>query len=529
MDPAEFQKPGWATIRHRQQALQAARQAPAQTTATPGTRGTPQRGHRRPVKRQPPVSPLPESDIKIVLRPRGGLALAAIAQATLADAVQAQAGLAANREDQIRVQHVSNYILVSTPLEDRATRYASITSLTLRGQQYEIAAHVSAPANTVAGVIFNIPEDDTPEQIRDSICNYNPDMRILDVKRLNSSNMAQILFDGTKVPFWIRYRATTYRCKPFRRKTEACAVCWQQGHRQDVCPNAQAPARCSRCGTMNAAENHNCSPRCIVCEGPHLTGSADCPRRYQPRRRHPTYAQVVSSEKPTKDSFLAQRDEPSLSSEGPRPPPRRPARDAGTGMKTTTKTPLQPRRDGEHRQKDVRGYQVSCPSAPTSSSSHPPPPPSLSPDILKELNAIRAEITLLRQENATLRHENQSLKQQIIHRKEDPSPPNAPPPKRKALSSDPQSPPEPSDRDEQLQRQITSIESSCKLALSEQKAEYSSLHQAVLANFSTFQANLEELRAQMQSWVDQIGARINASTASSAATDPLYNPVYGQH
>lgn len=146
MDPAEFQKPGWATIRHRQQALQAARQAPAQTTATPGTRGTPQRGHRRPVKRQPPVSPLPESDIKIVLRPRGGLALAAIAQATLADAVQAQAGLAANREDQIRVQHVSNYILVSTPLEDRATRYASITSLTLRGQQYEISAHVSAPA-----------------------------------------------------------------------------------------------------------------------------------------------------------------------------------------------------------------------------------------------------------------------------------------------------------------------------------------------------------------------------------------------
>lgn len=245
MDPAEFEKPGWAAIRHRQQLFQAAKQTPPQATATSGTRGTPQREHQRPVKRQPPVSPLPASDIKIILRPRGGLALSAVAQATLADAVQTQAGLAPNREDQIRVQHVSNYIIVSTPLEDRATRYANISSLKLRGKQYEIAAHVSAPANTVVGVIFNIPEDDTPEQITDSICNYNPDMKILDVKRLNSSNMAQILFDGTKVPYWIRYRATTYRCKPFRRKTEACAVCWQPGHRQDVCPNAQSPPRCS--------------------------------------------------------------------------------------------------------------------------------------------------------------------------------------------------------------------------------------------------------------------------------------------
>ncbi|KAH9378899.1 hypothetical protein HPB48_018249 [Haemaphysalis longicornis] len=101
--------------------------------------------------------------------------------------------------------------------------------------------------------------------------------------------------NGTRVPFWVRYRAATYRCKPFRRKTEACMACWQPGHRQDVCPSTQIAQRCPKCGLSSAPDDHECTPKCIVCDGPHLTGSADCPRRYQPRRQPLTYAQAANS------------------------------------------------------------------------------------------------------------------------------------------------------------------------------------------------------------------------------------------
>lgn len=530
MDPAEFEKPGWATIRHRQKDLHAAEEA-SRMMNTPCSMRAAQQGRRRPPKRQPPASPLPASDVKIILRPRGGLALTSVAQATLADVIQAQAGLAPNQDDQIRIHQVANYVIISTPSEDRAKMYANINSLTLRGQQYEIAAHVSAPANTVVGVIFNIPEDDTPEQIMNSICNYNPDLKILDAKRLNSSNMVQILFDGMQVPYWIRYRATTYRCKPFRRKTEACTTCWQAGHRPDVCPNssAQPRPRCSSCGTVNPAEAHPCSPRCIVCEGPHVTGTADCPKRFQPRRRPPTFAQIVTevhniNRTPEKDSEFPR------SQDKPKDHPTSQAH--GAGPKTTTggNSFSHRRRVTPPKPELNSGKQVSYPSASHHGSSHPLPPLPPSHDILKELNAIRAEMTLLRQENAALRQENQSLKQRITpHVEEAPSPsPNPPPPKRKAVADDSQSAPALSDREELVGKHLTAIEDSCKQALLEQKAEYSNFYQALQGNLSVVQANIEELRTELHNFMREIFGRINASTAPPAVNQPPYDPTYEQ-
>ncbi|KAG0424842.1 hypothetical protein HPB47_027962 [Ixodes persulcatus] len=80
----------------------------------------------------------------------------------------------------------------------------------------------------------------------------------------------------------LRYGCTTYRCTPFRHKTEACTQCWQRGHRPDVCPNATT--RCPRCGIANPSEGHQCEPKCVLCGGAHLTGSAACPLRFKPHR-----------------------------------------------------------------------------------------------------------------------------------------------------------------------------------------------------------------------------------------------------
>lgn len=244
--PSELDDANWAQIRRRQRAFNEAKTA-LQNPPPLNEQRAQQPRKSRPARRSPPMTQLPEADIKVVLRPRGGLNLKLVAQASLADALFQAANVTRNPTDQIRVHHISNYLLISTPSEERAQKYATIQSLTVKNKSYEMATHVSAPANTAMGVIFNIPEEDTPEEITSSILEYNPDLQILEARRLGSSNNAQILFHGTKVPFWIRYRAATYRCKPFRRKTEACIACWQPGHRQDVCPNSTPTARCSKC------------------------------------------------------------------------------------------------------------------------------------------------------------------------------------------------------------------------------------------------------------------------------------------
>lgn len=534
IDPAELNKPEWATIRHRQRTFL---DGANNLSASPATSNPVQRiNGSHYTRRGPPATPLPESDIKVVLRPRGGLDLRSVAQASLADAVFRQANIQQNPTDQIRVQHVANFLLISTPSEERAQKYSAIQSLSLKGRLYEVVTHVPAPSNTATGVIFNIPEDDTPDEIYRSIIDYNPDIRILSAKRLGTSTMAQILFDGPRVPYWIRYRAATYRCKPFRRKTEACTSCWQTGHRQDVCPTADATPRCSKCGTPNPDEPHRCTPKCIVCDGPHLTGSSECPRRFQPRKHRQTYAQVAASGQDQRDTHplqtggASQEAHPGTSSRKPtqteggtkKPPP---------GLQKSNKQqpmqpPTNPTPGGENK--------VSGPSTNSHCSPHTQQPPqSISSDILKELANIRAEITLLRQENASLRQENRSLKLQIENRtREDPAP-NPPPPKRRATLDAPEAAAKKSTRDEQIDKQFAALEQnavSYRQTLVEQKNEYLGLCQALQANLSTLQSSLtsgiEELRSEMHTYMRDVLSRINNPMGYNPSVTTHYEPAH---
>lgn len=101
IDPAEFHQGGWADIRRRQRIYLDARNGSLQTPASKNPQVS-RDARNRPARRNPPASPLPETDIKIVLRPRGGLDLRSVAQASLADAIFQKANLPQNPEDQIR-------------------------------------------------------------------------------------------------------------------------------------------------------------------------------------------------------------------------------------------------------------------------------------------------------------------------------------------------------------------------------------------------------------------------------------------
>lgn len=124
IDPAELNKPEWATIRRRQRTFL---DGANNLSASPATSNPVQRTNgSHYTRRGPPATPVPESDIKVVLRPRGGLDLRSVAQASLADAVFRQANIQQNPTDQIRVQHVANFLLISTPSEERALKYSDI-------------------------------------------------------------------------------------------------------------------------------------------------------------------------------------------------------------------------------------------------------------------------------------------------------------------------------------------------------------------------------------------------------------------
>lgn len=284
--PDELQKDGWKHIHHVHRENAAAKKKIAETTnSTAGADHATKQHRPRPRRRVPPPEKLPEEDFKIVFRPHGGLNVRTTSQADILDAVYKAAGLSYLQGEQLRTNVTSNYFIFNTPSEERCSVIALIQHINIRGQTFEVATNVAAPSRTAIGIIFNVPIDDTPEVITESLVRFNPTCNILTARRMGNSNAVQILFDGTIIPYHISYRGATYRCQPFRRKTEACTTCWRTGHRPDVCPTSQV--RCQKCGLLNPNPEHPCQPKCVVCKGIHITGSAECRSRFQPRRRPP--------------------------------------------------------------------------------------------------------------------------------------------------------------------------------------------------------------------------------------------------
>lgn len=57
-------------------------------------------------------------------------------------------------------------------------------------------------------------------------------------------------------------------------------MCGRLGHRADVCP-APENTICRGCGILSPTEDHQCTPKCSLYNGPHLTVDKTCNQRYQ--------------------------------------------------------------------------------------------------------------------------------------------------------------------------------------------------------------------------------------------------------
>lgn len=229
-----------------------------------------------------PVS-MPKEDIKIVVRPRGGLNVAKMGGPAAMAAITRAAKVTREEasEDTVGINAQQNIIVVSTPDEQRATRYARMTTIEEGGKTYEVSAYRTAPDGTVKGVVRGINIEETAEDITLNIVNkYNP--TAVEAHRIGDSTAVIVLFAGNKVPHYIKYGIVLMKCGLYRKHFDVCRACGKLGHRRDVCPNP-GNRFCFGCGKVDPEEGHElaCQPKFKLCGGPHPTGEWNCKNKYK--------------------------------------------------------------------------------------------------------------------------------------------------------------------------------------------------------------------------------------------------------
>lgn len=286
--PETLREPGWlpAHRKHRHK-------SPAAET-TPATRQQSTPSSKFRPRKLPPLPQLPAEDYKVVIRLQGGFNAKSWSAAQISDSIQHCAQLRSGADkDIIRTMPEQNIVIASTPEEDNAVAYCSLKEVKIGARTYSSTTYVTAPDNSAKGVIHNIPSYDSPADIERSLERNTP--RVLQARRLGETASVLIVFEGKSVPYYVNYRNTTYRCLLYRRKIEVCENCYKVGHRKDICPTPD-DKRCSKCGTLAPEGSHECTLRCAICGGEHMSGSKACQHRFHAPQKAARRQQTANEE-----------------------------------------------------------------------------------------------------------------------------------------------------------------------------------------------------------------------------------------
>ncbi|KAH7956806.1 hypothetical protein HPB52_012800 [Rhipicephalus sanguineus] len=199
----------------------------------------------------------------------------------VADAIMAATSICTEdlRGDTLCPNVQQNIMVASTPRRENADRYVRVRQIVVLGRTYEVSAYEAAPHSTCKGVIRGIPLVDGPDVKDNKLVNERNPLALA-AKRIGSTGTVIVAFDGHSVPNFVRYGPTLVRCSLYRKKTDIRYACGRPGHRADACPSP-GDVVCRGCGASNPDSQHQCTPRCRLCGGQHLTADKDCKQRFQ--------------------------------------------------------------------------------------------------------------------------------------------------------------------------------------------------------------------------------------------------------
>ncbi|KAH7961453.1 hypothetical protein HPB52_009073 [Rhipicephalus sanguineus] len=105
-------------------------------------------------------------------------------------------------------------------------------------------------------------------------------VKIERARMLGSSKTAIITFTGSVLPRSVYIMGAELICYPYKPTVQVCKICLLTGHRTDVCPTPNVNV-CLKCGAREPTQGHDCTPKCVICDGEHPTGDRLCKKKHK--------------------------------------------------------------------------------------------------------------------------------------------------------------------------------------------------------------------------------------------------------
>ncbi|KAH7932574.1 hypothetical protein HPB52_024321 [Rhipicephalus sanguineus] len=214
----------------------------------------------------------PGRDIKVILRPHKGLWVKNILGLELSRAVIDACQRSFNGNDfLLRIHPGSNIVIISTPSVEVASRLRDIRQLNIRGQIHAFNAYVADPEGVLRGIVHGIPAGTSQDELMENLRVRTQGVKIERARMLGSSKTAIITFTGSVLPRSVYIMGAELICYPYKPTVQVCKICLLTGHRTDVCPTPNVDV-CLKCGAREPTQGHDCTPKCVICDGEHPTG-----------------------------------------------------------------------------------------------------------------------------------------------------------------------------------------------------------------------------------------------------------------
>lgn len=263
------------------------------TLVSPAPRSAgPQQGKKRPLWQPQPLPKPKATDFVVVLKPRTQLSLATVFPENGAGrALIAHLGATATRLVTVVMVREQNLILTYTSNPQIADKLIGEFAVPSPVGPVPLFGYLRADTQDSCYGVVTVRSSDTEATLRESL--YWPEGEILHVRRLGTSNKVRLTFSGKVKPRYVSYDALLIPVQPYKKTVPACGRCGSVGHRPDACPGPK-PDLCGICGkavplTDGARAPHECTPRCALCAGPHVTADRCCKERYRtPPPKSPT-------------------------------------------------------------------------------------------------------------------------------------------------------------------------------------------------------------------------------------------------